>query len=104
MRVLIGDQGDVPGRSRCRRRGARPQADLTETAITAAAPADLAGVQQEIAQVDIVVATRFHNIICALKQAKPDDLAGIRGEERHPHRSFGLGDFCQPLARSTSSG
>jgi len=97
VRVLIGDQGDVPAARAVVDAVRVNRPDLAETAITAAAPADLAGVQQEIAQVDIVVATRFHNIICALKQAKPTISLAYAAKNDVLMRAFGLGDYCQPL-------
>jgi polysaccharide pyruvyl transferase WcaK-like protein len=97
VRVIIGDQGDVPAARAVvdAVRDRRPE--LTETAITAAAPTALSGVDEEIAQVDVVVATRFHNIICALKQAKPTISLAYAAKNDVLMRSFGLGDFCQPL-------
>ena len=53
--------------------------------------------QQEIAQVDVVVATRFHNVICALKQAKPTISLAYAAKNDVLMRAFGLGDYCQPL-------
>jgi len=97
VRVLIGDQGDVPAARAVVDAVRANRPDVAETAITAAAPADLAGVQQEIAQVDIVVATRFHNIICALKQAKPTISLAYAAKNDVLMRAFGLGDYCQPL-------
>jgi polysaccharide pyruvyl transferase WcaK-like protein len=98
VRVLIGDQGDVPAARAVvdAVRDSRP--GLAETAITAAAPTALSGVEQEIAQVDVVVATRFHNIICALKQAKPTISLGYAAKNEALMTSFGLGEFCQPLS------
>lgn len=95
VRVLIGDQGDVPA--------ARAVVDAVrsrrpEPAITDAAPITLSDVEQEIAQVDVVVATRFHNIICALKQAKPTISLGYAPKNDVLMASFGLGEFCQPLS------
>jgi polysaccharide pyruvyl transferase WcaK-like protein len=76
-------------------RARRPE--LAENAITAAAPTTLSGVQEELAQVDVVVATRFHNIICALKQAKPTISLAYAAKNDVLMASFGLGDFCQSL-------
>jgi polysaccharide pyruvyl transferase WcaK-like protein len=97
VRVLIGDQGDVPAARAVVDgvRGHRPELD--ESAVTVAAPTTLSGVQEEIARVDVVVATRFHNIICALKQAKPTISLAYAPKNDVLMASFGLGDFCQSL-------
>lgn len=97
IRVLIGDHADEPAAQAVVAgvRGLRP--DLDDTAITAASPTTLDEVQQEIALVDTVVATRFHNIICAVKQAKPTISLGYASKNDVLMASFGLGDFCQSL-------
>ena len=98
VRVLIGDHGDEPA-ARAVVAGVRARRpDLDDTAITAASPTTLGELQEEIAGVDTVVATRFHNIICAVKQAKPTISLGYAAKNEIMMESFGLGEFCQPLA------
>jgi polysaccharide pyruvyl transferase WcaK-like protein len=97
VRVLIGDQGDVQAARAVVDAVRARRAELTEPAITVAAPTTLSGVQEEIARVDVVVATRFHNIICALKQAKPTISLAYAPKNDVLMASFGLGDFCQSL-------
>ena len=98
VRVLIGDQGDAPT-ARAVVAGVRAgRPDLDDAAITAASPTTLAEVQAEIAGVDTVVATRFHNVLCALKQAKPTISLSYAPKNDVLMDGFGLGEFCQPLA------
>jgi polysaccharide pyruvyl transferase WcaK-like protein len=45
--------------------------------------------------VDIVVATRYHNVICALKLCKPTISLGYSEKFRPLMASMGLSDFVQ---------
>ena len=51
---------------------------------------DLSDVMARMAETDIVIATRFHNIVCALKMGKPT-LSLSYAEERRPARGCGAG-------------
>jgi polysaccharide pyruvyl transferase WcaK-like protein len=51
----------------------------------------------QMASVDIVVATRFHNIICALKLGKPALSIGYQKKNELLMDSFGLAEFCQDI-------
>lgn len=97
VRVLIGDHADVAAADALVAGVRADRPDLDDATITAAAPSSLGAVQEEIAQVDTVVATRFHNIICALGQAKPTISLGYAAKNDVLMQSFGLGEFCQPL-------
>ena len=49
----------------------------------------------QIAQTDLIVATRFHNIVCALKMGKPAISLGYSRKNDVLMADFGLGDYCQ---------
>ena len=50
---------------------------------------------RQIAQTDVVVATRFHNVVCALKLGKPTVSIGYGEKNRALMTEMGLGSFCQ---------
>jgi polysaccharide pyruvyl transferase WcaK-like protein len=96
VRLLTGDRGDTPaaqsvlaGVQRCR--------PVLADAITAATPESLTELQDEIAGVDAVVASRFHNVLCAVKLAKPTISLGYAPKNDVLLASVGLDDFCQSL-------
>lgn len=58
-------------------------------------PAMLRDVMNQIAQVDVVVATRFHNVLCALKGGKPTISLSYAKKNDVMMANFGLEAFCQ---------
>ena len=62
-------------------------------------PQSLNDVMDEISGLDVVVATRFHNILCALKVGKPTISLGYARKNDVLMEAMGLGDFCQHIER-----
>jgi polysaccharide pyruvyl transferase WcaK-like protein len=52
---------------------------------------------RQIAETDLVVATRFHNIVCALKLGKPAISIGYAAKNDALMAEMGLGEFCQHI-------
>jgi polysaccharide pyruvyl transferase WcaK-like protein len=52
-------------------------------------------VMRQIGDTDIVIATRFHNVVCALKLARPTVSIGYEAKNDAVMTELGLGDFCQ---------
>jgi len=50
---------------------------------------------RQMATVDTVVATRYHNVLCALKLAKPTLSIGYALKNDVLMAEMGLGEFCQ---------
>jgi polysaccharide pyruvyl transferase WcaK-like protein len=50
---------------------------------------------QRLASVDTVVATRYHNVLCALKVAKPTLSVGYAAKSDVLMAEMGLAEFCQ---------
>ncbi len=97
VRVFGGDRSDeqvaltVENEVRRQRPDADGQAINTEPATT------LADLLQQISQLDVVVATRFHNIVAAVKLAKPTISLGYAQKNDVLMASMGLGDYCQSV-------
>lgn len=51
----------------------------------------------EMALVDVVVASRFHNVLCALKLGKPTVSLGYAAKNDALMRTMGLGEYCQSI-------
>lgn len=64
------------------------------------APASsLQDVMAQIADTDVVVATRYHNVVCALKLGRPTLSIGYADKNDNLLADMGLGDFCQHIER-----
>lgn len=95
--LVIGDLGDQGLAQEIADRvvAARPDDALTKVAVSKAD--SLEALMAEMAAAEVVVATRFHNIICALKLGKPTVSLGYADKNEHLMTEFGLGDFSQPV-------
>ncbi|WP_020417445.1 polysaccharide pyruvyl transferase family protein [Amycolatopsis sp. ATCC 39116] len=69
---------------------AAPGADITAEPLTS-----LQDLMRQMAEVDVVVATRYHNVLCALKTAKPTLSLGYARKNDMLMSAMGLGEFCQ---------
>ena len=74
-------------------RAHRPQLDPSQ--IVAKPVSSLDELMRQIASVDTVVASRFHNVLCALKMAKPTLSVGYAAKFEVLMAEMGLAEFCQ---------
>ena len=74
-------------------RAHRPQ--LEPSRIVAEPVHSLDELMRQIASVDIVVASRFHNVLCALKLAKPTLSVGYAAKFGVLMEEAGMAEFCQ---------
>jgi len=90
IRLLTGDTGP----------DARPIRELAETfgsRVIAEPIADFHDLLGQIAQTDIVVGTRFHNVLLALLLERPTVSIGYSTKNDSLLAEFGLGDYCQDI-------
>jgi len=73
--------------------------DLDGDVVAIASAASFADVAREMADVGLVVATRYHNVVCALKLGKPTIALGYSDKFRALMASMGLSEFCEPASR-----
>ena len=52
---------------------------------------------EEMMRADVVVASRFHNLICALRLARPTVSVGYAGKNRHLMQALGLDEYSQDI-------
>ncbi|MFB7942269.1 polysaccharide pyruvyl transferase family protein, partial [Streptomyces sp. NPDC056049] len=64
--------------------------------VTAAEAASLTDLMREAAAADTVVATRYHNLVCALKAGTPTLALGYAAKSAALMDRMGLGDHCHP--------
>jgi polysaccharide pyruvyl transferase WcaK-like protein len=74
-------------------RSARPDAD--HASVTVTATRSFADLMQAMAPVGVVVATRYHNVICALKLAKPTVAIAYSPKHQVLMADLGVPEYCQ---------
>ncbi|MET9397927.1 polysaccharide pyruvyl transferase family protein [Kitasatospora sp. NPDC002965] len=89
VRLLMGDDVDRPV-------VAAILDAVDSPLLTAASPASLADLMRETAAADTVVATRYHNLICALKAGTPTLALSYAAKSEALMARMGLDEYCHP--------
>ncbi|MFI5819941.1 polysaccharide pyruvyl transferase family protein [Streptomyces rishiriensis] len=89
VRLLTGDTCDAPV-------VAAILDAVDSPLVTAAETASLADLMRETAAAGTVVATRYHNLICALKVGTPTLAVSYAAKSEALMADMGLGAFCHP--------
>lgn len=89
VRLLTGDECDAPV-------VAAILAAVDSPLVTAAETASLADLMKETAAADTVVATRYHNLICALKAGTPTLALSYAAKSDALMAQMGLAAYCHP--------
>lgn len=95
VRLFTGDPVDesvvteILADLRAHRPGLDPSRVVAEPAST------LQDLMRQMATVDTVVATRYHNVLCALKLSRPTLSIGYAAKNDVLMAGMGLGEFCQ---------
>jgi polysaccharide pyruvyl transferase WcaK-like protein len=97
IRLLTGDEDDerVVQEILVDLRARRPQ--LGRSQVIAEPVSSLDQLMQQMASVDTVVATRFHNVVCAVKLAKPTLALSYAAKHEVLMADMGLSGFCQSV-------
>ncbi|WP_197361147.1 polysaccharide pyruvyl transferase family protein, partial [Streptomyces clavuligerus] len=96
VRLLTGDAVDAPV-------VAAILGAVDSPLVTAAETATLADLMKETAAADTVVATRYHNLVCALKTGTPTLALSYAAKSEALMDRMGLGAHCHP-ARAVDAG
>jgi polysaccharide pyruvyl transferase WcaK-like protein len=88
VRLFTGDQADEAV-------AAKIAIELGSPAVETAEVATLDDLMRAMAEVDTVVATRYHNVISALKLGKPTISLGYAAKNDVLMAAMGLGEYCQ---------
>lgn len=95
VRLFTGDREDesvvteVLADLRAHRPGLDPSRVVAEPATT------LPDLMRQMVTVDTVVASRYHNVLCALKLCRPTLAIGYAAKHEVLMAEMGLGEFCQ---------
>jgi polysaccharide pyruvyl transferase WcaK-like protein len=82
-------------------RSRRP--DLDDTWVSLAQTDSFAELMRAMAPAGSVVATRYHNVLCALKLAKPTVAVGYSPKHAALMADLGMGEFCQDITALDAS-
>jgi polysaccharide pyruvyl transferase WcaK-like protein len=94
IRLLIGEPGDERAVDDLKLALAK-EVRRADRSVVTNTPHSLHDLMTQIASVDVVVATRFHNVLCALKVGKPTISLSYAEKNDVMMAAMGLGEFCQ---------
>jgi polysaccharide pyruvyl transferase WcaK-like protein len=97
VRLLVGDTSDQHAVDCILRAVTAARGNFPREKISAAPIETFDSLMREMADTDVVVASRFHNLICALKLNKPAISLGYRKPHDELMNDIGLGEFSQQL-------
>ncbi len=99
IRIITGDRFDQPAIDDLRKALAAEGRTVAPGRLVAEPTPTLHEVMEQIALTDVVVATRFHNVVCALKLGRPTISVGYADKNDVLLADMGLGNFCQHIER-----
>ena len=100
MRVLTGDASDQrTAETLCQMIQSEHTGPDRPTIIISEPAHSLDDVMAQIADTDVVVATRYHNVVCALKLGRPTLSIGYADKNDVLLAEMGLGEFCQHIEK-----
>ena len=95
VRLFVGDTSDAGLIQEIVADLHQRRPDLEPSSVVAEPVTSFAELTRAIAPVGTVIATRYHNIICALKHSKPTISLGYAGKNLTLMADMGLAAFCQ---------
>jgi polysaccharide pyruvyl transferase WcaK-like protein len=99
VRILTGETSDRRAVEDILKAVLTARPNVPAQRIVAEASASLHELMRQIADTDVVVATRFHNVVCALKLGRPTLSLGYAKKNDVLLEEMGLGAFCQHVER-----
>ncbi|PJJ56860.1 polysaccharide pyruvyl transferase WcaK-like protein [Mumia flava] len=96
VRMVVGDVADLTLAEEIEQRVVREHPEV-HGRVTTSVAATLTELMGEMAGAGVVVASRFHNVICALKLAVPTVSLGYAGKNARVLEEFGLGELSQRM-------
>ena len=99
VRLLMGDEVDRHAVDDLFRAVRSRGPDRGEGSMLFAPAHTLHDVMHQLADTDLVVATRYHNVVCALRMGKPTISVGYAEKNDVLLTEMGLGDYCQHIER-----
>jgi polysaccharide pyruvyl transferase WcaK-like protein len=99
VRLLMGDEVDRRAVDDLVRAVRSRRPDRSEDSMVFAPAHTLRDVMRQMADTDLVVATRYHNVVCALRVGKPTISIGYAKKNDALLAEVGLADYCQHVER-----
>jgi polysaccharide pyruvyl transferase WcaK-like protein len=99
VRILMGDAADQRAVSDVLAKVSVARPGLPKDRLVFERTSSLHDLMRQIAATDVVVATRYHNVICALKLGKPTVSLGYAEKNDVLMAEMGLDGFCQHVER-----
>ena len=102
--VLVGGDrvdADVAHDVRTAVMATRPE--LPDDAVIVRDVATFTQLTDEMMRAEVVIASRFHNLICALRLARPIVSVGYAKKNRHLMQTLGLTRYCQEIEQLDAS-
>ena len=99
VRILTGDRFDQPAIDYLMGALAGEGQTIPSESLVVEPTLTLYEVMRQIALTDIVVATRFHNVVCALKLGRPTISVGYADKNDALLADMGLAGFCQHIEK-----
>jgi polysaccharide pyruvyl transferase WcaK-like protein len=97
VRILTGSTSDQGVANNLMKAISTERRTIATESLVAEPTTSLHDLMRQIALTDIVVATRFHNIVCALKLSRPTISVGYADKNDVLLADMGLGNFCQHI-------
>ena len=95
VRLLVGDSGDAEAVAEILAALSVSHPGAAPGRVVAEQTASFAELMQAMAPASLVVATRYHNVMCALKLGKPAISLGYSDKNVSLMEDMGLPEFCQ---------
>jgi polysaccharide pyruvyl transferase WcaK-like protein len=95
--LFIGDVHDQPVARKIEGSVRSGQREPESDSVTVSSAGTLEEIMAEMTEAEVVIASRFHNVICALKLTKPIVSLGYAEKNADLLEVFGLGEFTQPI-------
>jgi polysaccharide pyruvyl transferase WcaK-like protein len=97
VRILMGEDSDRHAVDDLFEALRKKKPDLAKGSVVFAPAHTLHDIMQQMAAVDVVVATRYHNVVCALRMRKPTISIGYAAKNDALLTEMGLTGFCQHI-------
>jgi polysaccharide pyruvyl transferase WcaK-like protein len=96
VRLIMGDEGDIPAVQEISRAiGAVPGGMAAHLKFERGG--SLSDIMEQLGETELLVATRFHNVVCGLMMGKPIISLSYARKNDVLLEEMGLGEFCQHI-------
>jgi polysaccharide pyruvyl transferase WcaK-like protein len=99
VRILVGENTDQQAVADVVTRVVAAMPHMPKDRFLSEPMRTLHDLMRQIANTDVIVATRFHNVVCALKMGKPTVSIGYGKKNDALMAEMGMGRFCQHIER-----